>query len=260
MSFYSVRRGKREMIADLPEEHVTADHIGHSTLEYTTPDGRRVIRFHRTNVVTFHPNGDITLDSGGHQSNTTKKRFNEHAPVDVYQHQHEWYVQTRGGIVYPFHDGFTVDSRGVPTNETFAQLVVDGDMTITYLLNFDAARASVTAAQSIPEVIDALAALSEADPQTYRQAQSQALSGRPKVLSQEEWDETKVIAADPRHPEYQEVASFATRVQFAFGNLRPNALEVLVILALNGQLTREQLLALPPKMQVAIDVELEKLQ
>lgn len=124
MNGYSVRRSKREMISDLPEEYVTADHIGHSTLEYTTPDGRRIIRFHRTNVVTFHPNGDVTLDSGGHQSFTTKKRFNEHLPygAGVFQHKHEWYVQTVLGT-FDFYDGFTVDDSSAPTEQTIATAV-----------------------------------------------------------------------------------------------------------------------------------------
>jgi len=128
MNGYSVKRSKREMIEDLPEEHVRADKIGHST----TPDGRRIIRFHHTNVVTFHPNGDVTLDSGGHRTVTTRRRFQEHAPVGVFQQNWEWYVHARQEVL-PFFDGFTTDAYGHPTAWTYAQEVVQGLLTFEQL-------------------------------------------------------------------------------------------------------------------------------
>jgi len=259
MSFYSVRRSKREMIDDLPEEHVEADLIGHSTLEYTTPDGRRIIRFHRTNVVTFHPNGDVTLDSGGFQSNTTKKRFNEHAPVDVYQHRHEWFVRTKAGT-FPFFDGFTVDRRGRPTLDTYAQLVADDEMPIEELLRTDEYVDRVVNAETVPEVISALAAWSNADAESYRRNVGQVTIGLPRRLSAEDWQDVEAVAADEEHPEYREVAEFAERVQTGLKNLRrPTGVEVLATMAATGRLTRDQLEALPPAIQVAMDAVLERM-
>jgi hypothetical protein len=138
MNGYSVRRSKREMIADLPEEHVAADLIGHSTLEYTTPDGRRIIRFHRTNVVTFHPDGSVTFNTDGHQTVTTKRRLNEHAPryVYVFQKDYQWYVVTPAGN-FPFFDGFTL-KRSVPDPGTLAELLRLGALSIYDLFELEA--------------------------------------------------------------------------------------------------------------------------
>lgn len=259
MNGYSVKRSKREMIEDLPEEHVRADKIGHSTLEYTTPDGRRIIRFHHTNVVTFHPNGDVTLDSGGHQSNTTKKRFNEHAPVTVGQADWTWFVHTPVGT-FPFYDGFTVDSLGKPTSQTYGQLVANGALSLDELLRVDAYAEAVRTAQSVPEIIHALAVWSDEDFASYKRSLEQVRArSTPKRLPQGEWRAAEEAAEDPQHPDYQEARRFAADAKTALFNLRPHVMDMLVVMVLTGLLTRAQLMTLPPEIQVRLDAALEEI-
>lgn len=85
------------------------------------PNGGRpsyAVRLHRTNVVTYHPDGSIVLDSGGWQTVTTKARMNAHTPpaVSVWQDRHEWYVGVRvssreDGQRWNYADGFTLDAE-----------------------------------------------------------------------------------------------------------------------------------------------------
>lgn len=67
-----------------------------------------------TPIVTYRMDGSITLNSGGHQTVTTKARINEVTPpwIDVYQKGGSWFVREPGvaGAV-PFHDGMRVKHR-----------------------------------------------------------------------------------------------------------------------------------------------------
>lgn len=70
--------------------------------------GNTIVRYHATDVVTFSA-WCITLDSGGHRSNTTRTRMaqasNQFAlGVSVFQRDWNWYVGWRGET-YPFTDG-----------------------------------------------------------------------------------------------------------------------------------------------------------
>ena len=67
------------------------------------------VRYHSTDVVTYHANGDIVLDSGGWWTSTTKKRINRYLPLSMYvtQRDFEWFVFA-AGVEVPFVDGFTV--------------------------------------------------------------------------------------------------------------------------------------------------------
>jgi hypothetical protein len=108
------------MVASIRGEFTEASMIGHSTLEYTRPDGTRVIRFHLTDVVTIAQNGTLTLNSGGFQTATTKKRINEYLPWgwDLFQSDHVWYVGYRYGENrkrYLFEDGMTIAPDGTVT-------------------------------------------------------------------------------------------------------------------------------------------------
>lgn len=59
------------------------------------------VRLHATDVVTYHPDGSVTLDSGGWRTYTTKDRMNAFGPALVWQDQGEWEV----GIFRPREDG-----------------------------------------------------------------------------------------------------------------------------------------------------------
>jgi hypothetical protein len=89
--------------------------IGNNTVRYTTYDGREVIRYHHTDIITKMPNGDTVLQTNGWNTVTTKQRF--HKYLDTYRIQSikgEWYV-TEGWKSYPryrFVDGITIRSDG----------------------------------------------------------------------------------------------------------------------------------------------------
>ncbi len=50
------------------------------------------IRYHATDVVTYHKDGRIVLNSGGYRTMTTKDRMNCYSPASVYQESGLWYV------------------------------------------------------------------------------------------------------------------------------------------------------------------------
>jgi len=135
---YSIRRTKRDMIDSLPETPKSAQMIGHSTLEWFDNDGNRIIRFHLTDVVTFKIDGSIVLNSGGHQSVTTKRRFNENLNnASVYQKKHVWYLSTIAGD-FPYFDGISVDQKGLPTPQTLETLINNREINRDQLMNLPA--------------------------------------------------------------------------------------------------------------------------
>lgn len=78
------------------------------------PDGDPfyfAVRLHSTDVVTFHRDGRIVLNSGGWQTVTTKERMNRYlpAPYGVFQKKHVWYVWNRQtGTKTKYFDGITL--------------------------------------------------------------------------------------------------------------------------------------------------------
>jgi hypothetical protein len=64
-------------------------------------DRHFAVRLHDTDVVTFHDDGTIELDTGGWDTVTTKQRMNACLrQYRVFQHAHVWYVcamMSRGG-------------------------------------------------------------------------------------------------------------------------------------------------------------------
>lgn len=90
------------------------------------------VRLHKTNVVTFHSDGSIVLDSGGWKTVTTKDRMNRALPEgwSVYSDRGVWYLDQRGakdGMVtlvchggYPIEDypGHTIRPRWFYDSET----------------------------------------------------------------------------------------------------------------------------------------------
>lgn len=93
------------------------------------PDGGRpleddfAVRLHNTDVVTFHPDGSVTLDSGGWRTMTTKSRINGYLPVGarvesdagewfLYPRWNGWGTATAPGSAYPFADGMRLLADG----------------------------------------------------------------------------------------------------------------------------------------------------
>lgn len=101
------------------------------------------IRLHATDIVTYHPDGTVVIDSGGWHSMTTADRVTRYSPINMFRRQYKMYVNVKGphrkptiefievGIrdtylrvpsVYPFIDGIawnwrkgmTLDGKKVP--------------------------------------------------------------------------------------------------------------------------------------------------
>jgi len=94
-------------------------------LEYETrlirkDNGDLAVQLFSTEVVVYHKDGSITLDSGGYRTPTTKDRINRYSPVSIIQNKGVWYVATLEGYPYKldnvplFEDGMTVDASGQP--------------------------------------------------------------------------------------------------------------------------------------------------
>ena len=73
------------------------------------------VQLHQTDVVTIHPNGTHTLNSGGWRTMTTKARMNEFGPVGITQTKGHWFVDYPGGQCL-YEDGMTIGADGVPIN------------------------------------------------------------------------------------------------------------------------------------------------
>lgn len=72
--------------------------IGNNTRVVHSGDADLAIRLHQTDVVTFHVNGTITLDTGGWRTVTTKDRINGALPngLRVYSDRGTWYLGKMG--------------------------------------------------------------------------------------------------------------------------------------------------------------------
>jgi len=80
-----------------------------------TDEGRTYVRYHSTNVVEFDATS-VTLNSGGWQTVTTKRRMNQasnefNLGYSVYQRAHAWYVVDGNGEKHAFVDGMTIPRR-----------------------------------------------------------------------------------------------------------------------------------------------------
>lgn len=76
-----------------------------------------VVKLHNTDIMTFHPNNSIKLDSGGWRTVTTKARMNEFLPRCwmVYQENNIWYVAYRKADAekdWTFEDGIVLFQDG----------------------------------------------------------------------------------------------------------------------------------------------------
>lgn len=75
-----------------------------------------VVRLHSTDVVTYHPNGDISLASGGWNTITTKSRINTYSPFQLQCERGEPFLYLGRGLQVPFVDGITVKPSGEIVN------------------------------------------------------------------------------------------------------------------------------------------------
>lgn len=80
-------------------------------------DGDIHLRYHETNVVTFHPDNTFTLNTGGYKTQTTKQRISEFGPTPVFQRNGEWFIAGPKDYI-EFFDGIRVDSFGSPVDDS----------------------------------------------------------------------------------------------------------------------------------------------
>jgi hypothetical protein len=90
---------------------VSQEKLGRIATTIEVVDGKTRVVYHRTPVVVFGYT-DITLNSGGYRTATTKKRMNQASRMFdlrflVFQKNFNWYVKTEGGDVFKFEDGIT---------------------------------------------------------------------------------------------------------------------------------------------------------
>lgn len=80
--------------------------LAHNTRVEWVPGGDVAVRFHATRILTFHPDGSFTVNTGGYQTVTTKQRLNALMPAGYHIHQkaYRWYISTPEGT-FPYEDG-----------------------------------------------------------------------------------------------------------------------------------------------------------
>lgn len=66
------------------------------------------VRYHQTDVVLAHIDGTFTLNSAGYRTRTTKERFKDYSPANVWAKRGAWFV----GADIPFYDGVRIDLAG----------------------------------------------------------------------------------------------------------------------------------------------------
>jgi hypothetical protein len=119
MSFQSRRYTLAEMLDGVVYVG-TAKKLGYNVCTYTAPNGDKVIRQCRTDIVRRSPEGHYTISSGGYRTSTTKKHINDYAPVRLFQRKSEWFLAGRTDdgafdfdIAIPFRDGIVVNADGI---------------------------------------------------------------------------------------------------------------------------------------------------
>ena len=105
-----MRKTKKEMLMGLGAVNESRLPKGNTVVYRNAFDGNVYIRFHKTDILKFDGNGNVTLDSGGYHTRTTKARLNEFQEVAyIYQKDFAWYVRLRNGKVVDFYDGMKIN-------------------------------------------------------------------------------------------------------------------------------------------------------
>lgn len=93
-------------------------------------DDEIAVQYHGTNVVTYHSNGFVVLNSRdatgkAWRSATTKSRLNDYSPATVIQRERDWFVVDKNNHREPFIDGFTVGNDGYPLRDRHGDVVLE---------------------------------------------------------------------------------------------------------------------------------------
>lgn len=91
--------------------------VAHNTYLQVRDSETIALRYHATDVVTYHSDGRVVLDTGGWRTSTTKLRFNEsysRLPLRIWADRGVWYVSKPGDWenAVAFADGLTLSPNG----------------------------------------------------------------------------------------------------------------------------------------------------
>lgn len=78
-------------------------------------NGNIVVKLHNTDIITYLPNGDTILNTGGWFTPTTKSRMNEFIEGMITQSRGRWFYHHDGSYYsdgVPFSDGMVIHSNG----------------------------------------------------------------------------------------------------------------------------------------------------
>lgn len=67
----------------IPANRQTKRLRGRATVARRCEDGSIAVRYHATDILTFRPDGTVTVTSGGFRSTTTKGKLNEYLPAGM---------------------------------------------------------------------------------------------------------------------------------------------------------------------------------
>lgn len=97
--------------------------VGRNLVEYWTPDGDRVLRYHRTDIIKYigGTSAHMILNTNSYRTKTTKDALNigMHPVLFVSQTKGEWFLHCRPqgrrkGWVVPFYDGMEITGLKKP--------------------------------------------------------------------------------------------------------------------------------------------------
>ena len=99
---------KTQIMANINQSTVTRSKlIANNTVKYTFKNGIQIIQLYETDIIIFHTDGMIELNTGGYYTRTTKNRLNRFQPFHIYQKEnYEWYVEREN---LPFYDGIKLN-------------------------------------------------------------------------------------------------------------------------------------------------------
>ena len=87
--------------------------IGNNTVEYSRENGDKVIRFHKTDILTFHKNGSTTINTDGWHTRTIKDRINSFLKNGyIKQEKNIWWFFNKENKKYRFADNMRIGPRG----------------------------------------------------------------------------------------------------------------------------------------------------
>jgi hypothetical protein len=88
---------KKDSLKGIEEEVLSSRKVANNTFEVIYKNGNRAIRLHYTDILTFTPDGEIILHTGGWNTVTTKERMRKFLPhpYSIHQIDYEWFLLTR---------------------------------------------------------------------------------------------------------------------------------------------------------------------